>query len=113
MGERCASICASCSRPPQGSIGAQVVIGGGPFLAKLSLPKCWLCLWDKARGYARKAAKPGLWKSCLASCEFGWLPGSCAIQCEFHQYHGIIITNLKGWPGKIRPDADAAMNCPG
>lgn len=31
MGERCASVCASCSRPPQGSIGGPVGIVSGPF----------------------------------------------------------------------------------
>lgn len=49
---------------------------------------------------------------CLASCEFGWPPGCFASQDEFHQHHGIIVSRSKGWPGKIRPDADAAMNCP-
>lgn len=60
-----------------------------------------------------KLQSRALWRSGLASCELGWPPGSCASQDEFHQYHGIIVMNSKGWPDKIRPDADGAMNCPG
>lgn len=32
----------------------------GPFLADPLVPRCWLCRWDKARGYCGKAAKPVL-----------------------------------------------------
>lgn len=82
-----------------------------------SSPNCWYrnasCVsGTRLAAMHAKLQSRALWKSCLASCELGWLPGSCASQVEFHQYHGIIVTNSKGCPGKIRPGADGAMNCP-
>lgn len=115
MGERCASVCASCSRPSEGSIGAQVGTGSGPLPRELvGTEMLVVSLGQSSRLCTQscKAAKPG--QSVMPfQRQLGWPSGFLVSQGEFRQYHGITVTKSRVWPGKIWPDTDAAMNCPG
>ena len=60
-----------------------------------SSPVCWYRNASCFSG-TRLAATHAKPQSRPSSCELGWLPGSFASQDEFHQYHGITATKLKG-----------------
>lgn len=112
-GGRCASVCASCSRPSEGSIGAQVGIGSGPISHKPVGTEMLVVSLGQGSRLCTQTCKAGPVSHAFSSCEFGWLSGFLVGQGEFRQYHGITVLKSKVWPGKIWPDTDAAMNYPG